>query len=334
MLDLLYGTVIKLRNAAFDRGWLSQKQASIPVVSVGNIQVGGTGKTPLAAWIMSVYAEQGLKVGYLSRGYGRKTKGFYRVEPQGDWQTFGDEALQIANRFPSLPVGVCEDRATGVDMLHKQYGAEVVVLDDAFQHRRLLRDFDIVSIDVSRPWQKDRLLPFGRLREPRANLHRADFIVASKLMDKGALNTVKASLVPWEKPMACCRPVLAAPVWVNQPSATIQKDTVLFSGLGNNALFKQNVQGSGLNVLEHVAFPDHHPYSKQDILKVQQVWKRHAHADGSLPTILTTEKDYFRTRNSQFLSNFEQATWGYLPMELEWLEGSELLKERLLRVTL
>lgn len=326
--------VIGLRNAAYNNRLLRQESARIPVVSVGNIQVGGTGKTPLAAWMLALYQEAGYRVAYLSRGYGRKTKGFRHVDPKGTWQDFGDEALLIANRFPNLPVAVCEDRVEGVEVLANAYDAEVVVLDDAFQHRRIKRDFDLVSIDVSRPWKEDRLLPFGRLREPWSSLGRVDWIVASKLQEAEQIASLKSDLTVWEKGMSFCRPNLAGPVWCGLHIEKPTSSCVLFSGLGNNALFAQNIEQKGIQVLQHVDFPDHHPYSEDDLVSIKAAWNKALSISpkDEPPTLLTTEKDYFRIRNSNFSTLLNDVPWGYVPMELQWLEGEQPLTEQLLRI--
>ena len=334
MLDIIYGLAVNLRNAAYNRNILRSEQASVPVVSVGNIQVGGTGKTPLAAWMLDLYQKEGVRAAYLSRGYGRESRGFRRVERDGAWQEFGDEAILIANRFPKLPVAVCEDRVEGAAMLVDAYNADIIVLDDAFQHRRLQRDFNLVTIDVSRSWLKEKLLPFGRLREPWKGLYRADFVIASKVSSKNQIPQIETDLKRWEKPLACCFPRLSQPVWKGSPPNNYSNKVVLFSGLGNNEMFAKNVAQSQMEVLNHLTFTDHHPYSTKDLETIVQSWDEAVNncPPNDLPVLLTTEKDYFRIRNSLKPQQWDHIPWGYLPMEINWLTGENALKDQLLRV--
>jgi tetraacyldisaccharide 4'-kinase len=332
MLDLIYGFAVQLRNAAYSQGLFRREQASIPVISIGNVQVGGTGKTPLAAWAMEVLAEAGFRVAYLSRGYGRKSQGFKKVRLDGDWEAFGDEAVLIANRFPKHPVGVCEDRAEGVNMLAEVWNAEVVVLDDAFQHRRLRRNLDIVTIDVARDWEQDKLLPLGRLREPWSSLRRSDWIIGSKLDAASDVASLSTRLAQWDKPLAFSRPRLKSPVQISGPAMGTNRNVVSFSGLGNNEAFAHNLRAGPWTVLEHIAFPDHHPYSRRDLLHIRSRWQVAADTKRmEPPMLLTTEKDYFRIRNVQYTKEWHDIPFAYVPMELEWLAGEKALAEALIK---
>ncbi|MEZ4687612.1 MAG: tetraacyldisaccharide 4'-kinase [Bacteroidia bacterium] len=197
------------------------------------------------------------------------------------------------------------------------------------------RDLDkAVTIDVSRTWEKDRLLPFGRLREPWTALNRADFIIASKVKNALEADHLASKLARWEKPFGFCRPVLKAPVWVSGPRVQNPRKAVSFSGLGNNEAFADNLNAGQWTVIRHLAFPDHHPFSRRDILHIRKAWEdaRADNAPDESPVLLTTEKDYFRIRKLQYLEEWHDIPLAYIPMELQWLGGEEALIKALVNM--
>ncbi|MEL6134010.1 MAG: tetraacyldisaccharide 4'-kinase, partial [Bacteroidota bacterium] len=203
----IYGSVLAIRRKLYEIGYLPSYRAPLPVISVGNISTGGTGKTPVAAYILSFLSERGIQAAYLSRGYGRKTKGFLAVDPtQGDSQTYGDEALQIAHQFPQLPVAVCEKRAEGIQQLLNKFTLQVIVLDDAFQHLAVQRDLNLIVIDAQRLPYKDFILPAGNLREPLSSLHKADFFIINKLSQAARIPQIDQRMGKWRKEKAFCCP--------------------------------------------------------------------------------------------------------------------------------
>src|SRR3984957_15361611 len=174
VLSSIFGAGVRARNALYDRGIVHTRNVQGPVVSIGNLSVGGSGKTPFVLLLAELLKARGLKFDILSRGYGRRTRGVARVDPGGLPRDFGDEPLLLARRL-SVPVIVGEDRYQAGLFAEKSFGPQLHLLGDGFQHRRLARDFDIVLVTPEDA--RDRLLPAGRLREPLAALSRADAVV-------------------------------------------------------------------------------------------------------------------------------------------------------------
>lgn len=182
-LSWLYGMVVHIRHKLFDLKILRSEEFDIPVVCIGNLTVGGTGKTPVAELLIERFSEH-YRVGVLSRGYRRRTKGFVLSTPTSSARTIGDEPRQMKLKYPSVPVAVCEKRAEGIRLLRKAHPEiELIILDDAFQHRYVEPWVNILLMDYNNPVYRDRLLPWGRLRDTRNQIHRANFVLVTKCPD-------------------------------------------------------------------------------------------------------------------------------------------------------
>jgi tetraacyldisaccharide 4'-kinase len=336
---------MRLRNWTYSRGWKKSHGIGIPVISVGNITVGGTGKTPVAEFLLGKLLAMGYRPAYLSRGYGRSTQGFYPVKPhEGGSAVFGDEAVQVATRYPQVPVAVCEDRVEGARQLKACHPVDVLVLDDAFQHRRIHRDLDLVVVDVSRkPWE-DLPFPAGRLREPLAGLRRADAFVLTKFTEPAEAEAAKAELTRRfpGKPIVtmALQPLSIRPVFPQgHPSKTPEDLHVLpilaFAGLGNNAFFQSTLESLGAQVSAFVPFPDHHPYRPADMEKIFQAFEAAKKIKGKLAPalILTTEKDYFRLKESTWMEKYTHLPLYFMEVGMVPLEGWEQLAQKLKDIT-
>ena len=262
----LFGGIVRLRNALYDRGILRVHKLARPVISVGNISVGGSGKTPFVIALGHLLMERGIKLDVLSRGYGRKSNEVAIVDPNGSPDQFGDEPLLIARKL-GAPVIVGADRyKTGVLAEEKFPQSTLHLLDDAFQHRRLHRNFDIVLAaddDLREP-----LLPVGRLREPFSSLKRADAVVL---------------------PSDSILPVAGKTVWRVRrqihflgPMARV----VAFCGIARPAQFFASLKKLGMELAETISFPDHHRYRQPDIERLLRI-KDRTGARG----FITTDKD-------------------------------------------
>ena len=275
-LGWLYEGVVALRRRAYDTGWARRAAAGRPVVVVGNLTVGGTGKTPLTIWLARALSAQGLRVGIVARGYGsRNGRRPRRVAADSRWQEVGDEPLLLARRS-ACPTVVGTDRLAAARMLVAD-GVDVIVADDGLQHLRLARDCEIVVIDGARGVGNGRLLPAGPLREPAARLRRVDAVVVNGSLTHGSL----ARLVPGA--VLGMRLTGAEAVSVDErarrPLASFRGQRVHgVAGIGNPWRFFTELRTHGLEVIEH-PFPDHHPFAAADV----------SFADG-LP-VLMTEKD-------------------------------------------
>lgn len=330
----LYGGIIRLRNWLYHTGRMESYRAEQPLISIGNLSTGGTGKTPLAEYLIGKLLEKGYAPAYLSRGYGRKTKGYIRVAPLTmDADTVGDEALQVANRFLEVPVAVCEARKTGLLTLDQSTESTLFVLDDAFQHRKVARDLDLIVIDANRLPTRDFLLPAGNLREPITSLKRADFLIINKVKNQKVVPEIEAELSHLGLPMAFCRPAPQVLRTFSGKFVIESQDSraIVFSGIGNNAAFLETVKEAGVEIEAAYSFRDHYRFEAQDIERIIQSHFHHSpHSstfDGRF--LLTTEKDYFRMKNSPWLKELDTYPFAYVPIQLNWLKGEKSLWETL-----
>ena len=267
-LALLYGGVVRARNEMYDRGTLPIRRLQRPVVSIGNLAVGGSGKTPFVIALGSLLSQHCVKFDVLSRGYGRATKGVLAVDPKGLPCDFGDEPLLIA-RTLYMPVIVGEDRYGAGLLAEGNARATWHLLDDGFQHRQLARDFDIVLVNASDI--HDTLLPAGRLREPLSALHRADAIVLTNEATVRGL------------------PLRDQQVWRVSRSVVIpdiQEPCFAFCGIARPERFFNDLKAKPVTLAGTLAFPDHHRYTRADVHKLLSLRKQHG-----AKAFLTTEKD-------------------------------------------
>jgi tetraacyldisaccharide 4'-kinase len=264
----LYGAATSLRNTLFDRGVLSTRRLEQPVVSVGNLSAGGSGKTPFVIALGELLKARGIRFDVLSRGYRRKTRGVLVVEADGNAADFGDEPLLIARRL-GVRVIVGESRYDAGRVAEQKFEPQLHILDDGFQHRSLARDFDIVL--MTEPDFDDQILPLGRLREPIASLARADAVVlpSGLAADHAALG---------HKPIWRIERELVLP---NLPSSP-----VVFCGIARPEQFFAQIRAAGITPAAEVIFRDHHPYVRRDIARLLAA-ARNLGAGG----FLTTEKD-------------------------------------------
>jgi tetraacyldisaccharide 4'-kinase len=264
-LSAIFGAGVATRNALYDRGVFPVKKLARPVVSIGNISVGGSGKTPFVIALGQLLAERGITFDVLSRGYGRASTGIAVVDPSGSPAQFGDEPLLIARKLQA-PVIVGADRYQAGLLAERKFSSKLHLLDDGFQHRRLHRDFDIVLLPKED--QAGSLLPTGRLREPISALKRTDAIV---LFDSQA-QAIEAKRI-WHAARKIELPVAA-------------RKTIAFSGIARPQQFLAGLQSSRLEIAGALTFRDHHRYQQRDIDRLLQ-FKKQTGVDG----FITTEKD-------------------------------------------
>jgi tetraacyldisaccharide 4'-kinase len=264
----MYGAAIRTRNRFYDRGLLRPRRLRGPVISIGNISVGGSGKTPFVILLGEFLKQRGLKFDVLSRGYGRKTRGVMKVDPAASAAVFGDEPLLIARRL-EIPVVVGEDRYEAGAFSEANFGPQLHLLDDGFQHRRLARDFDIVLVTPEDA--RDRLLPAGRLREPSISLRRADAIVLASGADPESF-PIEGKLI-WR--------VRRGILPVNLPPRP-----VAFCGIARPQNFMLQLRKAGIELAAQAVYRDHHAYTERDIRELLALRDK-SEANG----FVTTEKD-------------------------------------------
>lgn len=288
----LYAALMVARNQLYDRGVLGISRVGCPVISVGNITTGGTGKTPFVEYLLGVLQEMRARTVLLSRGYGRLTRGTVTVS---DGKTVlcgpsegGDEPVQVARKFPRCPVVVDGDRVRGARFAVREFDPDVIVLDDGFQHRRLHRDLDVVVLDGSRDVFTMPMLPAGNRREPLSSLRRADFIVRNRYRPPDTAGP------PADRPSADMKYVLLGfrGAEEGEPGGAERfrgAPVTAFCGVGNPESFRRLLTGAGLNVASFLEFPDHHRYTAGDVGRISREFR----ANGS-EYLVTTEKDAVR----------------------------------------
>lgn len=280
--SVLYGAVVSLRNRRYDRSTSAVTRLPVPVISIGNITTGGTGKTPLVMEVVRRLCDRGLRPAVISRGYKAQAGGT------------GDELLLLRRRLGDIPCLAAPDRLAGGRLALQRYGANVIVLDDAFQHRRIARDLDVVVIDATCPFGHGRLLPGGLLREPLRELRRASLLVVSRADQVSAeqLSAIESTLqthaptVP--RIRSAHRP--AKLVRIDGTETRLEPEDIgrsyCFAAIGNPASFRKIVAGMGIEIADVRWWPDHHAYRPRDATALQNA----AHGCGAT-VLLTTEKD-------------------------------------------
>jgi tetraacyldisaccharide 4'-kinase len=284
-LSTLYSAVTRMRLAAYKKGFFSVRKLDAPVISIGNITTGGTGKTPLVEWVCRTLASKGKRVCVLTRGYGRVNPNARIVVSDGKQvlakpTEAGDEPFLLAQDLDGLAAVISDaDRVAAGQWATQELGSDVFVLDDGFQHLRIARELNIVTIDATNPWGGGQLLPYGRLRESRRGLARADCIVITRTEQAGNLSALKQEL----------RKLTSAPLFVScmetrsihslattareQPAA-VPKPLGAFCAVGNPTSFFEHLHREGHTLTFARAFADHYAYSQADIDSLVQEAKR------------------------------------------------------------
>lgn len=342
---MIYRAILAIRHFLYDKGWKKSIQADIPAICVGNITVGGTGKTPHTEMVLRKllgsddWAYSNIAV--LSRGYKRKSKGFQKVPREGTALLYGDEPLQMARKFPAVTVAVDKNRVEGLRFLtHPEElesakkarhcldknvpKADLVVLDDALQYRKLRPHLNIVLVDYNRPVHKDRLLPWGRLRDLKSRLKVAQMVIVTKC---------PAYVDDWERgkwrkylrlredqklffttfTYGSMEPVFPA----GDPRYTYSKRLVLFTGIANDAPLRSYLSDT-YKIVRRIGFPDHHKYTRADIRSLKAAVKE-------FPTacLVTTEKDAQRIVDVKKVPEELQKRIFMIPVQASFLTPEE-----------
>ncbi|MCM1029266.1 MAG: tetraacyldisaccharide 4'-kinase [Pseudoflavonifractor sp.] len=334
-ISRMYGLGVAVRNKMFDMGVLSQREFDIPVIVVGNIAVGGTGKTPHSEYIVGALKDE-YKIGVLSRGYRRRTHGFLLATPDSHPDDIGDEPYQIYRRFaPDVVVAVCEDRVKGIEQMRRHHPElNMIVLDDAFQHRYVKPTLSIVLTEYSRPPYADTYLPYGRLREPMSALNRAEAVVVTKCPDTAQPIDFRVlrehlNLFPYQKLIFSryayrqLRPVFpdSAPRELPRLSSYGPGDMVVsLTGVANPRPFLRYIRKRGTKV-KVLRFDDHHRFTASDMEALRRKFKTIAGSPRAI--ILTTEKDAVRLAACPYFPHELRDKTFFIPIEVEELQQSD-----------
>ena len=328
----LYGIGMVLRNFLYDAKILKSANVAVPVISVGNIVAGGTGKTPHVAYIVSVLLSQGKKVAIISRGYKRRTKGTFVVSDGeknfGTVLECGDEPYFLAQKFPEAIILVDEKRVRAAQIAVEQYCVDVIILDDGFQHRALHRDLDIVLLDTT--LDDEGLLPSGNRREHWRALQRSAIVILSR-WSAFAQHSTMIQKVKKMTSAAVLKTTFVATCIKNfrtneiKPIAELQNRNVYaFCGIGNPESFWNIIQRSGADIREFVEYPDHHYFSEYEIACMFS-----SYVGNNIDYVLTTEKDAVRLLHHQRNADIEQTPLWILPMETAFVEGEDFFIQEL-----
>lgn len=325
-LAFIYNIVITIRHKMFDWGWLRSQKYDIPIICVGNLTVGGTGKTPVTEMLIR-HLHENWNIAVLSRGYKRRTKGYHEAEVNKSFLEVGDEPKQIKLKFPDVVVAVCEKRTEGIAEIRRRHPkVDLIILDDGFQHRYVEPWVNIILIDYTRPIYRDHLLPWGSLRDKKTQLHRANYVILTKCpqdlkpIDKRIVRK-SLKLFPYQKLFFThTESEDIIPMFPdNAIKQTLNKEdnVIAMSGIGNPTAFRKGLSQK-YNVIDALEFPDHHPYRKRDLKAMQNALNDTP--EGTV--IVATEKDSVKLRGSRMIPQQIRERLYYLPIQVVFNEDS------------
>lgn len=333
----LYAGVLAVRNWLYDAGWKHAESFAVPLINVGNLRVGGTGKTPHVIWLVEELMRQGHRPAILSRGYGRQTQGARLATAHDSAATVGDEPWQYFEQFAAqqVPVAVAEQRRIGAQLLlQKHPEITVIVLDDAYQHRAVQPTLNILLTELARPFYEDQVLPAGRLRESRSGAARADVIIVTKCpadLSEATQLAVEKCIRRYSKPGI---PVLfsayayAPPHSLNSEKdveATLQNagPALLLTGIAQPGPLREHLEKEGFELRHHANFPDHHAFGPADMEALRAHWRP------GWP-IFTTEKDATRLQAPELRALRAGLPIYTIPVQVAFLGDGGTVLRRLL----
>jgi tetraacyldisaccharide 4'-kinase len=330
--SLGYSAGVRLRNFFYDKGWLKTHRVNAVVLSIGNITAGGTGKTPLVIWLCNLLKEKEIHHAILTRGY-KTSRAPPRMRPvsnEGDTQTairntLTDEPAILAQSCPEAKIAMNPDRVAGAMEMVNMFSGEALIMDDGFQHRRLARDLDIVTIDATVPFGYGRLLPAGLLREPVTALKRADAAVITRCdqVTQEELAGIKERLQQFNPNMAMAE-ARHAPILAKTQDTQIEleqlkgKRIFAFCGIGNPTAFLTTIESLGGVFAGSAIYNDHRHYSRQGVAEICDQAKQ-----SGAELILTTEKDYSKIAALQMRA--EDVPLAYLVVRIRFTDGQDQL---------
>lgn len=330
-LSMLYGMVVGIRNQLFELGVLKSRSFDIPVISVGNITVGGSGKTPHIEYLVRLLKDK-VKVAVLSRGYKRKSKGYVLADADTSMSDIGDEPYQMKKKFPGIYIAVDKNRCEGIDNLTQQDATkdtDVVLLDDAFQHRYVKPGVNILLVDYHRLIISDKLLPAGRLREPKEGKARADIVIITKCpKDLKAINyrmlTRSMNLFPYQSLFFTTLEYGELFMLFGNEKKELDKisdqHVLLLTGIASPQQMILDLEPLCLETIP-LAYSDHHDFKAKDIARINQMFE----AMPAPKMIITTEKDAARLETAEGLNDEVRNHLYVLPVEIKFMQEQEEL---------
>lgn len=335
--SVLYKWVMQLRNHLYDIEHKAVFRFEAKVISVGNLSMGGTGKTPFVEYILRFLIEKGYsknKVATLSRGYGRKSKGFRIANEKDSPITIGDEPFQIFQKFKdNIVVSVGEDRVLAIPSIIYEYPEnEIIVLDDAYQHRSVKPNLSVLLTDFNSLFYKDYVMPSGTLRESRKGAKRADVIVVTKCpinLSGSEMVKISENIKQYSDKKVFFTSVKYENIVATQESRKAVKKIILVTGIAQAQKFKDYLIEEGFDILKHFDFADHHNFNLKEIEEIERV------ANEQQADIITTEKDWVRLISMPELTQSFQNRLFYIPIMVQFLEDEksfhQILEESIIR---
>ncbi len=324
-LAALYKAGVTFRHFLFDHGFLKSVRFNIPIICIGNITVGGTGKTPMAEMVIS-YMTQHHKVALLSRGYGRKTKGYLEVKTDSHYRSVGDEPLQIKLKFPDVTVVVCEKRVEGIRRIREEHPeVDLIIMDDGFQHRFVEPKVNIVMIDATRPVQHDKMMPAGSLRDLPEQLYRAHYFIVTKCPDPMVAldrSILKKQLVQYAYQsiyFTRYESFVPRPIFHDEGKTknfVSDQEVIALSGVGNPKPFLKTLRDH-YKVIEEITLDDHHVYKMRDVHRLEALLKQNPQA-----VVITTEKDAVKFANRAKVPSTLRQKMYYQPINITFIGDS------------
>lgn len=305
----------------YDRGIMQSSSGPVPTIVVGNLEFGGTGKTPLTDYLLTIL-EKEFKVGLLSRGYGRESSGYMDITADTTAAIVGDEPLMLALRHPNVRAAVCENRIKGLESLKSRFDLDIVVLDDAFQHRGLTSGFSILVTPYSRPFWKNHLVPEGSLRDIKKRAHAAHTVILSKCPN--ALSEQEHSNAKAELDWYSTAPLFSTSINYSPMKSLIDdevgspknKSILLFTGIADDSHIREFLE-EDFDILHVVKYRDHHRYSQADIRKLKEICTTFG---GRQISLVTTAKDAVKLRSTVLKEEWVDMPIFYQPIELRFHE--------------
>ncbi len=325
-LSLIYGLIVSVRNGMYNSGMIKSKSYDFPVICIGNLSAGGTGKTPHVEYFIKLLQDN-FGIAVLSRGYKRKTRGFRFVELSDDVRNVGDEPMQIKKKFPDITVAVDKKRVRGIDKLSQEDDLRVILLDDAFQHRKVNAGLNILLSNFDRPFTKDHFLPFGTLREHPYEHRRSHIIIITKCPEN--LNPIQKRLINKELKIYPFQYLFFTTLEYENMINIFDENKQIpldrfnnadigilgVSAIAHNKKFRNKLKELSKN-LKMISFLDHHYYNKRDIERIRHHFNK---IETEEKIIITTEKDAVKFRNLANVPENLKEYFYYLPIRVAFL---------------
>jgi len=317
-LTALYNGVTRLRNQLYNAGYQKTLDFTPFIISVGNLSVGGTGKSPMVEYLTDWLLQENYLVAILSRGYGRKTRGVRLANNKDSAETLGDEPYQFYRKYrgKSVAVAVAEERVLGVpEIMHHHPDTQIILLDDAYQHRAIARNLNILLTSFDRPFYQDWVLPAGRLRESRYGAKRASAVVVTKCPNDLSIAQQEEIAAQVRRYTQSGAPVFFSGIRYADPKPVFEgielnEQVIAFSGIARPILFEQYVQQHFLTQ-EYITFADHHRYTEKDINQL----RTKAHQLGADTAFITTEKDMVKMISGPLTQEWQELPLFYIPIQ-------------------